>query len=279
MLTRITRKATDMSNESDDVVRILQITDFHFRAQPGDRLLGLDTEETFRDTLASALADGRAFDIALLTGDLAQDAAPATYLRLKERLSVLPCPAYCLPGNHDDPALMASVLVNDRLHCEARILLDYWQILCFDSTLPGVPVGRLAPAQLDLMESFLDDQPRHHALIALHHHPVPSGSAWMDTMQLENSAEFFARLKGYPQVRGIVFGHVHQTMDREHQGLRILGTPSTCFQFKPAQAEFTLDPVPSGYRWIELHPDGQIRSRIGRATTLPAGLNIASHGY
>ena len=32
---------------------------------------------------------------------------------------------------------MASVLVNKRIHCEARILLDRWQILCLDSTLPG----------------------------------------------------------------------------------------------------------------------------------------------
>lgn len=268
-----------MSNEPENVVRILQITDFHFRAQPGDRLLGVDTEETFLDTLTSALADGRTFDIALLTGDLAQDPEPATYRRLRERLSVLPSPAYCLPGNHDDPDLMASVLVSNRIHCEARILLDRWQIICLDSTLPGVPVGRLAPAQLDLMESLLDEQPGRHALIALHHHPAPSGSAWMDTMQLDNSAEFFARLQGYSQVRGIVFGHVHQAMDLEHQGLRILGTPSTCFQFKPGQAEFTLDPVPSGYRWIELHPDGQMHSRIGRATTLPAGLDIASEGY
>ena len=268
-----------MINEPEDVVRILQITDFHFRARPGDRLLGVDTEETFLDTLVSALADGRALDFALLTGDLAQDPEPATYRRLNERLSVLPCPVYCLPGNHDDPALMASTLVNDRIHCDALILLDRWQILCLDSTLPGVPVGRLAPAQLDLMERLLDEQPGHHALIALHHHPVPSGSAWMDTMQLDNSTEFFARLQGYSQVRGVVFGHVHQAMDMEYRGLRILGTPSTCFQFKPGQAEFTLDPVPSGFRWIELHPDGQIHSHIGRATNLPAGLNIASDGY
>lgn len=268
-----------MSTESENAVRILQITDFHFCSRPGERLLGVDTEETFRDTLATALDEGFAPDMALLTGDLAQDAGLSAYRRLKKYLSLLPCPAYGLPGNHDDPTLMASALAGERIHFEPRIMLDHWQILCLNSTLPGVPVGRLASAQMDLMEGFLHEYPERYCLIALHHHPVPSGSAWMDTMQLENGAEFFSRLKGYPQVRGIVFGHVHQEMELEHRGLRILGTPSTCFQFKPSQAEFALDPVPSGYRWIELYPDGQIHSRIGRAAALPAGLNFAAGGY
>jgi 3',5'-cyclic-AMP phosphodiesterase len=268
-----------MSNTPGEVVRILQITDFHIRARSGDTLLGVDTETSFQDTLAAALADGSPTDIALLTGDLVQDPVPAAYWRLRERLSALPCPAYCLPGNHDDPAFMANILTSDRVHCEPRILLDHWQIICLDSTLPGSPVGHLASDQLDLLTRLLDEQPDRHALIALHHHPVPSGSAWMDTMQLDNSAEFFSRLEGCSPVRGIVFGHIHQALDLDYRGVKILGAPSTCFQFQPLRTEFALDAIPPGYRRIELHPDGQIRSAIRRSAILPAGLNMASGGY
>lgn len=268
-----------MSNTPGEIVRILQITDFHLRARAGDTLLGVDTELSFQDTLAAALADNSPTDLALLTGDLVQDPIPAAYTRLRERLSALPCPAYCLPGNHDDPALMAAVLAGGRIHCEPRILLDHWQIICLDSTLPGSPVGHLAPDQLALLNRLLDEQPGRHALIALHHHPVTSGSAWMDTMQLDNSAEFFSRLAGHSQVRGIVCGHIHQALDRDQQGLKILGAPSTCFQFLPQQTAFALDVIPPGYRRIELHPDGHIRSAIRRTATLPTGLNMDSGGY
>lgn len=268
-----------MRKTSGQVVQILQITDFHIRARPGDTLLGVDTEASFRDTLAAALADGSRTDIALLTGDLVQDPVPATYQRLREHLSALPCPAYCLPGNHDDPSLMTRLLTNERIHCAPQVLLDHWQIICLDSTVPRSPVGHLASDQLDLLSRLLDEQPGRHALIALHHHPAPSGSVWMDTMQIDNSKDFFSRLKGYSQVRGIVFGHIHQALDLDHQGVSILGAPSTCFQFKPLQTEFALDAIPPGYRRIELHPDGQIRSAIRRSATLPVGLKMASGGY
>lgn len=261
------------------IVRLLQITDFHFLAQPGDTLLGVDTERSFAATLAAALAHSPAPDLALLTGDLAQDATPASYRRLRQHLSGLPCPAYCLPGNHDDPALLAAELCNGLIRCQPDILLEHWRILCLDSTKPQSPVGRLGPAQLELLERLLDQHAGYHTLIALHHHPVASGSAWMDTMQLENGPELFERLSRRPAVRGVIFGHVHQEVDLEHQGLRLLGAPSTCFQFLPKQAEFALDPIPPGYRWLELHPDGHIGTRVERAAALPPGLQVSSSGY
>lgn len=261
------------------IVRILQITDFHFLSHPGDTLLGVDTERSFAATLADVLAKGEVPDLALLTGDLAQDASLESYRRLRGHLSGLPCPAYCLPGNHDDPALLHAELCGGSIHCQPDILLPHWRIICLDSAQPHSPIGHLRADQLALLESLLGRQAGHHILIALHHHPVPSGSAWMDTMQLDNGPELFECLSRHPAVRGIVFGHIHQEFDLEHQGLRLLGTPSTCFQFLPAQAEFALDPRPPGYRWIELHPDGRIDTHVARSAILPPGLQVDSSGY
>jgi Icc protein len=123
------------------------------------------------------------------------------------------------------------------------------------------------------------EYPDHFALVALHHHPVASGSAWMDTMQLENADAFFDLLDRHSQARGVVFGHIHQTLESEYRGLRILGTPSTCFQFKPGQAQFALDALPPGYRWIELHPDGHITTQVKRLNNIPSGLDVESGGY
>ena len=88
------------------------------------------------------------------------------------------------------------------------------------------------------------------------------GSPWLDGINLRNSDELFATLKDYNQVRSIVWGHVHQCSDQEHNGIRMLSSPSTCAQFKPNTEAFMLDDLPPGYRWLELKPDGGIDTEV-----------------
>lgn len=268
-----------ITRETAQPIRILHLTDFHFLAPGRKAMFGVDTEQSFVEVLAAALQSDQRPDLAVLTGDLVQDPEASAYENLRRRLSLLPCPAYCLPGNHDDPTLMVRILAQGNVFCQPQILLEHWQIICLDSTVPGQAHGCLAAEQLELLSALLGEYPQRHALIALHHHPVASGSPWMDTMLLENAERFFEVLAQHEQARGVVFGHVHQEMDRRHRGLRIFSSPSTCFQFKPRQRDFALDPLPPGYRWIELHPDGRIESSIRRTASLPEGLNKDCHGY
>lgn len=269
----------DAGESATTPIRILHLTDLHFLAEGQGTMLGVDTEQSFKDVLDAALAALPNPDLMLLTGDLVQDAEPSAYRRLKRQLANLPCPAYCLPGNHDDPALIATILADDPIFFQPRILFDGWQIICLDSTIPHQPCGRLAPAQLQQLETLLAEYPHHHTLIAMHHHALPSGSVWMDTMVVENADRFFHILDQNPQVRGIVCGHVHQEIDRQHGTIRLLATPSTCFQFKPGQVDFALDAVPPGYRWIELYPEGRLETGVERLPELPAGLDMGSNGY
>ena len=41
-----------------------------------------------------------------------------------------------------------------------------------------------------------------------------------------------------------------------------LATPATCVQCKPGTPEPQVDERPPGYRWLELHPDGRIETRV-----------------
>jgi len=61
--------------------------------------------------------------------------------------------------------------------------------------------------------------------------------------------------------------------------LRLLGCPSTCFQFKPGSADFALDFVPQGYRWLDLYPDGAINTAVVRLESVPEGLDMAAGSY
>jgi Icc protein len=260
-------------------IRILQLTDFHLLADPSTTMMGIDTDQSFLAALEHARRGENDVDLFLLTGDLVQDAHPDAYQRLRGFLSVVAKPCFCLPGNHDDPEMIRSVLVGGQLAYTRQILRDDWQIICLDSIIPGHPGGYLAAHQLDLLESLLSEQAHRHALISLHHSPVPTGSAWLDTMMLSNHQAFFALLKRFPQVKAVVFGHIHQALDVAYAGIRCLGAPSTCFQFKPGSEDFGLDFLPGGYRRLALYPDGEILTEVIRLDSVPPGLDMASGGY
>jgi Icc protein len=123
----------------------------------------------------------------------------------------------------------------------------------------------------------LSDDLRAHAdrpcLVALHHHPVPMQSAWLDRLALEQPAALLAIVDACPNVKAVIWGHVHQAFEAARNGVRLLGSPSTCMQFKPHCETFTLDTQPPGYRWLRLADDGSITSgirRLERAPTLPS---------
>ena len=74
--------------------------------------------------------------------------------------------------------------------------------------------------------------------------------------------EFFEVLGRHKQARAVIWGHVHQEMIGRRNGLALFGTPSTCAQFLPTSELFRLDTAPPAYRWLELYPDGEIRSEV-----------------
>jgi Icc protein len=267
------------ARQTDAPVRVLQITDFHLLADPEGTMMGINTEASFAAVLEATRDKHWPADLMLLTGDLAQDAMPATYGRLKRHLDPLQVPCYCLPGNHDDPGLMHEILARGNIAFEPRVLIGDWQIICLDSTIPNDPGGYLRKDQLDLLESALADHPEPFALICLHHSPLPTGSRWLDTMRLRNADELFALLDRFPQVKAVIFGHVHQAVDIVRRGVRLLACPSTCFQFKPATLDFALDALPPGYRWLRLYPNGEIETGVQRLEQIPSGLDMASEGY
>ena len=64
------------------------------------------------------------------------------------------------------------------------------------------------------------------------------------------------------KVRAAIFGHVHQAFEGAHESIQIIGTPSTCRQFKLASDEFALDDNPPAYRRVSLHSDGSVNTEL-----------------
>lgn len=127
----------------------------------------------------------------LLTGDLSQDETPESYDHLVDLLAPLEIPAYWLPGNHDSLSRMQACLQSQPFRGEKGFLAGGWQILLLNSAIPGLVAGELA-AELTWLEAQLKNHSEQPTLITLHHPPLPVGSAWMDAIALQNSAQFLA---------------------------------------------------------------------------------------
>jgi Icc protein len=263
----------------DRPLRVLQISDTHPCADPADHLLGLNTQRCFEGTLDLLQANHWPADLLLVTGDLVHGGSSAGYNRLHEGLAALEIPVYCLPGNHDEPDLLRRSLNGNRVRTVPAARHGAWAFVFIDSTRPGSPSGHLSAGELERLEQSLALHAAHHCLVCLHHQPVPIGSAWLDSVAVANPAALFAVLERWPQVRGVLWGHVHQSFDAIRNGIRLLACPSTCAQFRPGTEQYTPDALTPGYRWLKLHPDGRIDTGVERMARYPDGPESAASGY
>ncbi|BBV15513.1 MULTISPECIES: 3',5'-cyclic-AMP phosphodiesterase [Citrobacter] len=261
-------------------VRILQITDTHLFAEKHETLLGVNTWDSYQSVLDAIHAESPEYDLIVATGDLAQDQSAAAYQHFAEGIASFRAPCVWLPGNHDFQPAMYSALQDAGISPAKRVFIgEQWQILLLDSQVFGVPHGELSEFQLEWLERKLADAPDRNTLLLLHHHPLPAGCSWLDQHSLRNAAELDNVLVNYPRARYLLCGHIHQELDLDWNGRRLLATPSTCVQFKPHCSNFTLDTISPGWRTLELFADGTLQTQVRRLQGNRFHPDTASEGY
>lgn len=242
-------------------LRILQFTDTHLFGSTTEALRGIQTLPALKQALACARMRDWPADAMLVTGDIVQD-DPAGYVHFRRLFADFGIPVLCLPGNHDDPAAMRSELTGKPFVLGGFVDMGMWRIVLLDSCVAGAAGGKLSAAALAELDIALTAVPQKHALVCLHHHPVPMSSRWLDQVGLANADEFLAVLDKHRNVRAVTWGHVHQPFDALRKGVRLLATPSTCAQFLPRSDQFAVDELPPAYRTFELRPDGTLLTEI-----------------
>ncbi len=274
------------SQSEPSAIKLIQITDTHLFAAEDGSLLSVNTADSFSAVVAAIVEEQVEFDALVATGDISQDHTPESYQRFVRTVAPLqttqaqPKVCYWLPGNHDYPPSMHSVLPSEQIQAIEHVLLgEHWQMVLLDSQVSGAPHGCLSPAQLQLLDDQLSQHPQRHSLVLLHHHPLLVGSAWLDQHALKQSEDLWAVVAKHRNVRALLCGHVHQEMDRMHLGARVMATPSTCVQFKPNSQNFALDNCSPGWRELTLHADGQISSQVNRLKHGRFLPDFTSNGY
>jgi Icc protein len=217
-------------------------------------------------------------DLVLATGDLAQDGSHAAYEALAAALARFGCDSLWIPGNHDNTERLWAVA--RRYGAERKhVLKGGWQFLMLDSSVPRKVHGELTQQELEWLEATLDANRRLPALIALHHHPVDITADWMADIGLHNRDALWAIINRHPQVKVVTWGHIHQEVDRQENGVRLLGSPSTCIQFTAGAREFSVEERAPGYRWFELGGAGAFTTKVHRALGFKVVLDRDSGGY
>lgn len=259
--------------------RFIQISDCHLGPLTSEALLGLNTDESLHDVLTLIAEKESSFDYMVCTGDIASAGHESCYRRFVSIVrQYFSEPLAWLPGNHDSSDIMASI---ELPHApEARAIdLGEWLILLLDSVVPFKVHGNFEQGELDYLEQMLSANTDKHIMVMLHHQPVLVGSKWIDQYILRNADAFFSIIDRFPNVKAIVWGHVHQDFSSQRNGVELIATPSTCVQFKPLCDDFTVDTLMPGYRWFDLHDDGTLRSGIERVTGKEYVIDYKSAGY
>ena len=268
-----------LDTDSKDDLKLLQITDTHLFSDSKKDLLGIKTVDSYDAVIKHAYKYTGECAAVLCTGDLSQDHSAQSYIDFSDRIKTLKMPCYWLPGNHDMQEVMLPSLLKEGLAATKQIVSEHWQIILLDSQVSGVPYGYLSESQLFFLQEKLRQYPNKHTLIAVHHHVLPVGSAWLDQHILKNNEQFVALINQFNNVKAVLSGHVHQAFDVNQNGVRYLTSPSTCVQFKPQSDDFAVDNKAAGYRYLVLTKTGKIRTQIERIDIGEFTIDESATGY
>ena len=246
-------------------LRIAQLTDCHLMASPEHEYRGKDSHKSLKILMQSVQEYDP--DLLLATGDLSEDSSPTSYEALKTYFNPLGVPVLALPGNHDDPELLAQAFTGSPVKNVKVTEHGEWQIIRLDTSLPGTPAGRICAEALAGFEQVLSQQPERPRLIALHHQPVPVGSPWIDEHRLLEPESFLNLIDQCAGVRVVVWGHAHQVFSEQRNGIAMLGSPSSASNSLPDVQNFTTSELGPAFRWLELAENGTVETGIIAAKT------------
>lgn len=242
---------------------VVQISDCHLPADPQQKYRGINPHKSLKTLMRKVKAMRP--DLLLATGDLSEDGSSKSYRLLKRYLNLPGVPVLALPGNHDDAELLAEIYPGSPVDTISVSDHDRWQIIRLNSCLPGKPEGQISDKALEDLRSHLDSPERRPRLITVHHQPIPVGSPWIDKYPLLDPEPLLQLIDHHPNVKAVVWGHIHRVFEARRNDTAMLGGPSSAINSLIDKQKFTEDPLGPASRWLELGADGTVQTGIFRA--------------
>jgi 3',5'-cyclic AMP phosphodiesterase CpdA len=238
---------------------LVQLSDPHLRTDDPAR------EARFAAAIARVAAMTPQPDAVIVTGDVVDNAEPASYETAVRLLAELASPVYVIPGNHDDRASMRAAfgLAGDP-DDEIRFTFDAGplRVIAADTIIPGAIGGRLDVAWVEEQLAAAPDQP---TVLAIHHPAFLTGFIHMDGWAIDpaDRSALAAVLEHAPQVVGVIAGHVHRSISGTVGGRPATIAPSVGLQLALNLVEdvATVVEEPPGYL-VHVWVDGQLVTHL-----------------
>jgi len=221
-------------------VLLAQITDIHLGFEPDNPA---EFNRKRLDQIVAHLSSGvNRPDLLLATGDLVDRGDVASYRRLKNALSLAPCPVLFAMGNHDarDALLEAfpDTPVDDGF---VQYVVDFPErrLIVIDTLEEGRHGGAFCERRATWLGARLGETRETPTVIVMHHPPVEVGIDWMNTHPDEPWVKRFAdTIAGHDQVQALLCGHLHRAISAPWNGV----TVSICSSSAP-QVSLDLRPI------------------------------------
>ena len=235
-----------------------------------------------RARLAAALEVLTSWNVAcdawVFTGDLSDDGTPESYAWLRETVAAASqragVPVIWANGNHDERDAFRRVLLGEPGGEEpyvAEHAIGGLRVLVVDSTVPGLPYGRIAPETLAWLEQRLAVPAPEGSVVVVHHAPLPplQDAAW--GWVLAHPEDLAAVLRG-TDARAVLAGHLHQAAFGVFAGVGTSVAPALVYtQDLTAGRDLRGQDANAGFSLVECYPDVVTHTVVPLATGRAVG--------
>jgi Icc protein len=233
---------------------LVQLSDPHIGADWN----GEDPVAALREVVEAVVALPNRPDAVLISGDLSEHGSAAEYAAVSQTVAAIGAPVHVIAGNHDDRAALRAAFGlpgQDAGPIQWAADLGPLRLVGLDTTIPGQEGGALGTEPLRWLDAELGRAPAQPTLLAMHHPPIATGVAPWDAIGLPpaDRAALARILDDHAQVRGVVSGHVHQTVTASIAGRPVLAVPSTYVQAQLNFSAAEIDLAPGWPRGFAIH--------------------------
>lgn len=225
--------------------RLAQISDCHLLADEQGVYQQIQPAKHLRRIIDALLHTPP--DALILTGDLTQDHSAGSYRLLAEICRPLPCPVFCLPGNHDDLASLAQLATQPPFHPANSLRLADWQLLLLNTKGP-TPSGVFPVARQRWLRQQLTASDAQAIWLFCHHQPIKLHS-FIDKHGQQQRSALWQTIAADPRIAGIAHGHSHYAYSQLQQQVNVVGCPASSVQFLASADWQTRDDGPQWCDW------------------------------